>query len=219
MTPDEAAAVLGIRLDADEAEVDRAYRRLARELHPDRFIGAPESSVQAANVLFVDVTAARDILLKSATPRARTADHPAAGPSSPRPEPTPRPPTRPPTPAPQRSRAEATTAPEPPVGPFSWWLFGAWSLLLMVGALFSLSVGPLIHPVDPWLRLIPLVLFALATALARRHWVWRVTLVLIALTAVATVIDTTIVGLLGLGFMIIASFGLAMQARLVRFPD
>jgi DnaJ domain len=219
MTPDEAAAVLGIRLDADEAEVDRAYRRLARELHPDRFIGAPESSVQAANVLFVDVTAARDILLKSATPRARAADHSAAGPSSPRPEPTPRPPTLPPTPAPQRSRAGAATAPEPPVGPFSWWLFGAWSLLLMVGALFSLSFGPLIHPADPWLRLIPLVLFALATALARRHWVWRVTLVLIALTAVATVIDTTIVGLLGLGFMIIASFGLAMQARLVRFPD
>jgi hypothetical protein len=92
MTPDEAAAVLGIRRDADEAEVDRAYRRLARELHPDRFIGAPESSVQAANVLFVDVTAARDVLLKSATPRARAADRPATGPSSPHPEPAPRPP-------------------------------------------------------------------------------------------------------------------------------
>jgi hypothetical protein len=218
MTPDEAAAVLGIRRDADEAEVDRAYRRLARELHPDRFIGAPESSVQAANVLFVDVTAARDVLLKSATPRARAADRPATGPSSPHPEPAPRPPAPPTAPAPPRSRPDAATAAEPP-GPFSWWLFGAWSVLLMVGALFSLSVGPLFHPADPWLRLIPLVLFALATALARRHWVWRVTLVLIAVTAVATVIDTTIVGLLGLGFMIIASFGLAMQARLVRFPD
>jgi hypothetical protein len=216
MTPEEAAAVLGIGPDADDAEVEHAYRRLARELHPDRFIGAPESSVQAANVLFVDVSAARDVLMKSA-PRARAADHPgAAAPDTP--AAAPHPPTPPPTRAPQPSRADASAA-EPPAGPFSWWLFGAWTLLLTVGALFSLSVGPLLHPADPWLRLIPLVLFALATALARRHWIWRVTLVLIAVTAIATVIDTTIVGLLGLGFMIIASFGLAMQARLVRFPD
>lgn len=216
MTPEEAAAVLGIRPDADDAEVEHAYRRLARELHPDRFIGAPESSVQAANVLFVDVSAARDVLMKSA-PRARAADQPGA----PRDAPTaaPRPPTPPPARAPQPSRADAAAAAEPPAGPFSWWLFGAWALLLTVGALFSLSVGPLLHPADPWLRLVPLVLFALATALARRHWIWRVTLVLIGVTAIATVIDTTIVGLLGLGFMIIASFGLAMQARLVRFPD
>lgn len=216
MTPDEAAAVLGIRLDADDAEVDRAYRRLARELHPDRFIGAPETSVQAANVLFVDVTAARDVLIKSA-PRARAADHPGAAPGTP--AEAPHPPAPPPRPAPRPSPAGAAATAEPPIGPFSWWLFGAWALLLVVGAFFSLSVGPLYHPLDPWLRLVPLVLFALATALFRRHWVWRVTLLLIAVTAVATVIDTTIVGLLGLGFMIIASFGLAVQARLVRFPD
>lgn len=217
MTPDEAAAVLGIGLDADDAEVDRAYRRLARDLHPDRFIGAPETSVQAANVLFVDVSTARDVLMKSAA-RGRPADRSDAAPGSP--AEAPRPPAPPPAPAPRPPRADASAAAAgSPVGPFSWWLFGTWALLLTVGALFSLSVGPLLHPVDPWLRLIPLVLFALATALARRHWVWRVTLVLIAVTAVATVIDTTIVGLLGLGFMIIASFGLAMQARLVRFPD
>jgi hypothetical protein len=217
MTPDEAAAVLGIGPDADDAQVDRAYRRLARELHPDRFIGAPETTVQAANVLFVDVAAARDVLMKSA-PRARAADHPGPAPSTPAQAPR-RPPAPPPAPAPRPSRADAAAAAEPPAGPFSWWLFGAWALLLTVGAFFSLSVGPLLHPADPWIRLVPLVLFALATALARRHWVWRVTLALIAVTAIATVIDTTIVGLLGLGFIIIASFGLAMQARLVRFPD
>lgn len=216
MTPDEAAAVLGIHPDADEAEVDRAYRRLARELHPDRFIGAPETSVRAANVLFVDVTAARDVLMKSATPRARAADQPAAAPSGP--AEARRRPAPPPAPPPRHTVEDAAAAAEPPEGPFSWWLFGTWALLLTVGAFFSLSVGPLLHPLDPWLRLVPLVLFALATALARRHWVWRVTLVLIAVTAIATVIDTTIVGLLGLGFMIIASFGLAVQARLVRFP-
>jgi hypothetical protein len=46
-----------------------------------------------------------------------------------------------------------------------------------------------------------------------------VTLVLIAVSAAATVAQTTVGGLLGLGFMIVASFGLAVQARLVRFPD
>ena len=60
---------------------------------------------------------------------------------------------------------------------------------------------------------------AIATGLTGRRWVWRTTLVLIGVNAVATVLATTIGGLLGLGFMIVASFGLAVQARLVRFPD
>ena len=217
MTPDEAAAVLGIRPDADAAEVDRAYRRLSRELHPDRFIGAPETFVRAANVLFVDVAAARDVLLKTAPPPAQPADEAGAGPHA-RTE-APRPPTPRPAPTPP-PRFDTDRTPEEPVeARFSWWLFGTWGLLLMVGALFSLSSGPFFHAVDPWLRLVPLVIFALATALTRRRWVWRATLVLIAVSAIATVADTTIVGLLGLGFMIVASFGLAVQARLVRFPD
>ena len=50
---------------------------------------------------------------------------------------------------------------------------------------------------------------------------WRATLVLIGVNAVATVLATTFGGLLGLGFMpfVVASFGLAVQAHLVRFPD
>ncbi|WP_159607304.1 J domain-containing protein, partial [Agromyces humi] len=69
MTPDEAAEVLGVAPDADEPEIDHAYRRLARELHPDRAIGAAPSTVQASSERFVDATLAKDVLLRSAASR------------------------------------------------------------------------------------------------------------------------------------------------------
>ena len=79
MTPDEAAAVLGIAPDADEAEVDHAYRRLARELHPDRAIGAEASAVRAgASDRFVQVIEAREVLLRGAAPRALGTGRPSS---------------------------------------------------------------------------------------------------------------------------------------------
>jgi hypothetical protein len=106
-----------------------------------------------------------------------------------------------------------------PAEPVGWLLFATWALVLVVGALLTLSGLPVWSPVDLWLRVVLLVGFALATGLTGRRWVWRVTLVLIGLNGVATILATTFGGLLGLGFMIVASFGLAVQARLVRFPD
>ena len=210
MTPDEAAAVLGIRADSDEADIDRAYRRLARELHPDRYAGAPDTAVRAASDRFVELTRARDVLVKSAALRARTG---ASGAGT-----VPRPPSAAAHRVAEYPEAGAA-APGRPLGPFSWGLFAAWALLLVVGALLSYSAGPVWAPIDLWARILLLVAFALATAITARRWVWRVTLVLIAVSAVATVVHTTVGGLLGLGMMIIASFGLAVQARLVRFPD
>jgi hypothetical protein len=214
MTPDEAAAVLGIGRDADETAIDRAYRRLARELHPDRYVGAPATAVRAASDRFIDVTRAREVLLGSAAARAGAGAGAGAGMGAAAPPP--------------RSGGGPRTVEYPvadvaasarPLGPFSWWLFGAWTLLLVVGALLSFSAGPLWAPIDLWARIVLLVVFALATALTARRWVWRATLALIAVSAAATVAQTTVGGLLGLGFMIVASFGLAVQARLVRFPD
>ena len=215
MTPDEAAAVLGVRRDADGAEIDRAYRQLARELHPDRFAGHPAADVLAANARFVDVTRARDVLLGSTVDRVRrrtegTGQGRDGG-----------------------STGGATTRPRirivdervvdlgaaRPAGPSSWWLFGTWTLLLLVGAVLALSGLWVWSPIDLSVRVGLLVGSAIATGLTGRRWVWRTTLVLIGVNAVATVLATTFGGLLGLGFMIVASFGLAVQARLVRFPD
>jgi len=56
MTPDEAAAVLGVPVNASRAEIDAAYRRAARASHPD-LAGEPSA--------FVRATQARDVLVES----------------------------------------------------------------------------------------------------------------------------------------------------------
>ncbi|GAA4060524.1 J domain-containing protein [Agromyces indicus] len=196
MTPDEAAAALGVDRDADSAEIDRAYRRLARELHPDRYTGRPADEVRAASDRFIEVTRAHDVLL--AAPR--------------RPAPSARIVV-------ERPPADATRPETAHRRPFGWWLFAAWTALTVVGAILSTATGPLFTPADLWVRLGLLIAFALATALTGRRWVWRITLVLLGLSAIAVIASTTVAGLLGLGFMAIACFGLAVQGRLVRFPD
>ena len=227
MTPDEAAAVLGVRRDADGAEIDRAYRHLARELHPDRFAGRPAADIRAANERFVDVTRARDVLLRSALDRVpgpangtggtgggrggdatAGADGGATGGAID------------PTVDPDRRRArggrpdargrrplELVAVRHVDAAARSW---GRSSRCrdCRSGARSTCRCGSGCS----WAPRI-------ATGLTGRRWVWRTTLVLIGVNAVATVLATTIGGLLGLGFMIVASFGLAVQVRLVRFPD
>ena len=55
MTPDAAAALLGVALDATDEQVESAYRARARESHPDRASGDATT--------FMRVTEARDVLL------------------------------------------------------------------------------------------------------------------------------------------------------------
>jgi hypothetical protein len=223
MTPEEAAAVLGVAPDATPPEIERAYRRLARDLHPDRFAGRPDDEVRAANEQFLVVMRAHDTLLvvsrlraphasSGNSTRATANEPPPAEPAQPSPAPSPAPTPAasiPPTPPP----AYQTVVPR-----FSWPLFLSWALLMTIGAALSFSSGPVYTWADWWPRLVLLVGFALATALTRRRWVWVATLVLLGLSAVAVVIDTSIAGLLGLGGMLIASLGLAVQSGLVRLP-
>jgi hypothetical protein len=197
MSPEEAAAVLGVPRGADLPEVERAYRRLARDLHPDRYVGRPIEEATAAAARFVQVAHAHEVLVAFASSHPSTSgrivvERPEADGTAPRPVPVPR---------------------------FSWWLFGAWALVLVVGAVLSTGTGPILAPIDLWGRLGLLVAFGLATALTRRRWVWWTTLALLALSGAAVIASTTITGLIGLGMMAVACVGLAVQAGLVRFPD
>ena len=73
MTPEVAAAILGVSPSAEPAEIHAAYARRARMTHPDRFAGAPAVDVAAATSEFLRVKAARDVLCpdRDATRRRR----------------------------------------------------------------------------------------------------------------------------------------------------
>jgi molecular chaperone DnaJ len=69
-------AVLGVAEDADTKALSRAYRKLARELHPDTHPDDP-----AAAERFKDVTAAYDVLGDS-TKRAEYGRSPTMAPAT-----------------------------------------------------------------------------------------------------------------------------------------
>jgi DnaJ-domain-containing protein 1 len=58
-----AYTLLGVRRDADAAEIRRAFRKLARELHPDRHPEASEPERRALAVKFAQVAAAYQSLV------------------------------------------------------------------------------------------------------------------------------------------------------------
>ena len=51
-------AVLGLPPDAHEQDVNRVFRALARELHPERYVGAPDAERADAEARFKEVSAA-----------------------------------------------------------------------------------------------------------------------------------------------------------------
>jgi len=67
VTPDppEASAytLLGVERDADAAEIRRAFRRLARELHPDKHPHASDPERRALALKFAQVAAAYQALV------------------------------------------------------------------------------------------------------------------------------------------------------------
>lgn len=72
MSPVEAAAVLGVPLDASSSDIQHAFLRLARVTHPDVLADASEADRRKAGFRFADLKDARDVLL-SARPRVEAA--------------------------------------------------------------------------------------------------------------------------------------------------
>lgn len=68
MTRAEAASVLGVAPDAEPAEVQHAFLRLARRVHPDTLPDADERERRDAALRFDRLLQARGVLLTEAEP-------------------------------------------------------------------------------------------------------------------------------------------------------
>ena len=64
-TLEEAYKVLGVSPDASDAEVKKAYRRLALEHHPDKVAALGEDIRRAAEKKFQEINAAKDKIWKA----------------------------------------------------------------------------------------------------------------------------------------------------------
>jgi len=83
MTPDEAAQTLGVELGASRQQIERAYRRLARQWHPDRHSDAAMREQAKAQAEFVRAGEARNVLLALLAAPDSVADAAASGPRRP----------------------------------------------------------------------------------------------------------------------------------------
>ena len=85
MTTDDAAAILGVGLNASPVEVERAYRARARVLHPDRLAGASADRLADASQKFALLTEAHEVMQHEIAERPVIATlEPEAPPRSPR---------------------------------------------------------------------------------------------------------------------------------------
>lgn len=66
---DDPYAVLGLRDDASDGEIDRAYRRLIAQYHPDRLVGAADELRLQAEDKARQINGAYDRIQKLRTKR------------------------------------------------------------------------------------------------------------------------------------------------------
>lgn len=183
MSPEDAAAVLGVSLDASAADIENAYRRRARTTHPDRFVDATRSREAARE--FIGVVEAHDVLvsrLGASSPTAIPfAEVPVSGP-------IPRP----------RSRLLLGT-----------WA-GVTLVAIFVSIYAGAPAWGVGEPIARYgLIFVALVAFALT---GRTPWLVTALLTLAA-TAVITLVATTFGALLGLFLLIPPVYGLVTIGR------
>jgi hypothetical protein len=69
MTPEEAAALLRVRVDASTPDIERAFRARARTVHPDRLSGATPEQLADAARRFATISSAHEVLMRAAADR------------------------------------------------------------------------------------------------------------------------------------------------------
>ncbi|MBK4347220.1 J domain-containing protein [Lacisediminihabitans changchengi] len=188
MTPADAAAILGVTLEASPAEIDAAYKRRARASHPDQFAGAgPEQTRKAADE-FIRVTDARSLLSRYAAEHATQQDRPR----------------RPPTviittPVSGEQILRRAAAPVSTI---------VWGYLLVFASVFAFVGGAL--PFSPWmlLVLIPTDVAAIAYARTGSRPLMIATLLLGAANAAVTIAFASFGALLA--FEVLLAPGIAL---------
>jgi len=185
VTPADAAALLGVALDASPAQIDAAYKRRARASHPDQFVGAGPQQTQAAADEFIRVTDARLLLLRHAAERGSRQGQTV------------------PTSSPVAAAATATA--RHPAAPVA---FIVWSYLLIFVSVFAFVGGAL--PFSPWmlLVLIPTDVAAIAYARTGRRGFMIATLVMGAVNAALTIAFASFGALLA--FEVLLAPGIAL---------
>lgn len=206
MTPAEAAAILRVPTGASAEQVERAYRARARESHPDRFAGASERVVAAAEAQFVLVGQARSVLASIA---GQSAGAGASGFSGPTAYAT----------APRFAPGAETPVYEEADPPqiqrrLGWAAVVVWSGLLLFAVTLSFNGGPLAFShLDFFARLLPLVVVTIAYAVTG----FRILLILTALLMIASVVLTiafvSFGSLIALEVLLVPVIGLVLIGR------
>lgn len=187
MTPADAAALLGVALDASPAQIDAAYKRRARASHPDQFVGAGPQQTRAAADEFIRVTDARLLMLRYAAEQGSRA-RPTV-----------------PTTSPVAATATGTTTARHPAAPVA---LIVWSYLLIFASVFAFIGGAL--PFSPWmlLVLVPTDIASIAYARTGRRGFMIATLVMGAVNAAVTIAFASFGALLA--FEVLLAPGIAL---------
>jgi hypothetical protein len=188
MTREEAAAALGVSVDATVAEIQRAFTAGARTSHPDRFSGATKEQSQQAAQEFIRLTSARDVLLQSRP--AGPAGSPVGGAVFT---------------VHYRSRR------------ITWQGLAAWLSVLAVAVFVSIVGAELPFTIaEPLVRFTLLTVGLIGYARTGRQGFLVLIVVCIAVTAVLTITFTTFGALLGMFLAAFPVIGLVLAGRTQR---
>ncbi|WP_394769049.1 J domain-containing protein [Lacisediminihabitans sp.] len=172
----DAFEVLGVGVDASPAEIETAFKRRARDSHPDRLTGASAAETAAAASEFIRITAARDLLLRFAAERGRDDARP--------------------TPFVYTSGSAAGLVRR------QGRVVVIWAALLVVASVFCFLGGTI--PRSPWnlLLLVPLNVFAIAFARTGRRAYLAGTVLWAAANALVAVIIVSFGSLVALEILL-----------------